>query len=72
MDEYYFLPKELLTPEYSGYSLQTKLLFSIIITEAETVKSITDMSKLINDIGARKLSTIYQNAHRELNESEGA
>lgn len=72
MDEYYCLPKELLTEEYSDYSLQTKLLFSIIITEAETIKSITDMSKLITDVGSKKLSTIFQKAHCELNESEGA
>lgn len=72
MDEYYCLPKELFTTEYATYSIQAKLLFSIVITEANTVKSILDLSSLISDMGSRELSEIYHNIHNKISESEGA
>lgn len=70
MSEYYYLPKELITPQYADYSLQTKMLFSIVITEAETAKSVMEMSQLINDLGSKNISAILKSSH-DINESEG-
>lgn len=70
MSEYYYLPKELVTPQYADYSLQTKMLFSIVISEAETAKSVMEMSQLINDIGSKNILALIKSAHA-INESEG-
>lgn len=57
------LPKELLTPEFSMYSNKSKLLFAIVITEAETAKSINELSSLIQKIGEKRVSALYHQVH---------
>lgn len=62
----YALPKELLTREYSKYSLKSKLLFSIVITEADNGTSVSELAELIEKIGARNISTIHKKLHKEM------
>ena len=63
---YFCLPKELLTPEFSDYSIKSKLLFAIVITEAETVKSLNELASLIQFIGEKRLSTFYHQIQTEM------
>lgn len=62
----YILPKEILTHEYSKYSIKSKVLFSIVLTEAENGASINELAELIEHIGSRKVSSIYQSVHKEI------
>lgn len=66
----FFLPKELLTKEYSNYSLKSKMLFSIVLTEAENGTSINELAELIEKIGSRNVSSLYKQAHKELSEHQ--
>lgn len=62
----YALPKELLTKEYSDYSLKSKLLFSIVITEADNGTAVSELAELIEKIGARNISSLYKKLHQEM------
>lgn len=62
----FVMPKELLTKEYLNYSLKSKMLFSIVLTEAENGTSINELAELIEHIGSRKVSSIYQSVHKEI------
>lgn len=67
---FFCLPKELLTPEFSEYSNKSKLLFAIVITEAETAKSINELSTLIQKLGDKRVSTLYHQVHTEMADDE--
>ncbi len=59
------LPKELFSGEFSEYSNKSKLLFSIVITEAETAKSLNELSELIQQLGERRVSALYNQVHKK-------
>lgn len=73
---YFFLPKELMNKDFSNFSVKAKMLFSIIITEAENAKSINEVANLINELGSDRVTKFYDKVQREIKnqklESEGA
>lgn len=70
VNNYFVLPKKLLTKAYSDYSIKSKLLFSIVLTEAEDGTSICELAKLIDDMGTRNVSVLFRNVHNELAEHQ--
>lgn len=73
---YFFLPKELMNKDFSNFSVKSKMLFSIIITEADNAKSINEVANLINELGSDRVTKFYDKVQREIKnqklESEGA
>ncbi len=72
---YFYMPKEIMSSEYKNYSAETKLLFSMLISNAKTASAIADTAKLIEDIGVRKISSMHKSLENEITkirESEGA
>lgn len=72
---YFYMPKEIMSNEYKNYSAETKLLFSMLISNAKSATAIADTAKLIEDIGVRKISSMHKSLENEiakLKESEGA
>ena len=59
------LPKELFSKEFSEYSNKCKLLFAVVLTEAETAKSLSELSELIQQLGARRVSALYHQVHEK-------
>lgn len=70
----YCLPSELFSKEYSKFSIKSKVLFSMVVTEADNGASINELAKLIETIGTRKVSALHSQIKKELNEhqSKGA
>lgn len=66
----YCLPTGLFCQDYSKFSVKAKVLFGMVITEAENGKAISELAELIETIGARKVSSMYQQIHKELDLSE--
>jgi hypothetical protein len=62
----YCLPTELFSKEYSNFSVKSKVLFSMVLTEAENGASINELAELIETIGTRKVSSIYSQIQKEL------
>lgn len=52
---YFSMPKQLMTAEYSNFSVSSKMLFSILFTHAETAQDITNTAELINSIPMKEL-----------------
>lgn len=73
---YFFLPKELMDKDFANFSVKAKLLFSIIITEADSAKSINEVAELIEELGSGRVNRLYEKVQKEINtqkmESEGA
>ena len=73
---YFFLPKELMNKDFSNFSVKSKMLFSIIITEVDNAKSINEVANLINELGSDRVTKFYDKVQREIKnqklESEGA
>ena len=72
---YFYMPKEIMSSEYKSYSAETKLLFSMLISNAKTAAAIADTAKLIEDIGVRKISSMHKSRESEIakiKEREGA
>lgn len=56
----FYLPKQLMTAQYSDFSIEAKLLFSMAFTNAEHSKSIMEMSMLVNKIGDKELKSMHK------------
>ena len=72
---YFYIPKEIMTSDFKDYSAETKLLFSMLISNARTAAAIEDTAKLIEQIGVRKISSMHKSLESEIakiKESEGA
>lgn len=70
---YFFIPKEIMTEEYQKYSVESKLLFSILISNSGTASAIAETSNLINKIGVKKIGAMQKMLSQEMkkmNESE--
>lgn len=63
----YYMPKQIMTQEYSNFSVESKMLFSMVFTNAEHINAITETANLINCIGSKEL----YNMRHEFEESEG-
>lgn len=71
MNDYFCLPPEVLTPEFAEFSNQSKLLFAIVITEAENAKALIDLSEIIQKFGDKKLSAFISELHKPTKHLEG-
>ena len=69
--DYYYLPHELLTPEFSDFSPYSKMLFAITLTEAENAKAIVELSDLIHKVGYRRITAYMKELRESLKEMEG-
>ena len=72
---YFYMPKEIMSSEYKGYSAESKLLFSMLISNSNTAMALTETALLIEDIGVRKISSMQKSLKSEIakiKESEGA
>lgn len=69
-----YLPKELFTDEFKDFSNQTKLLFSMLLTDSamlSTAISVTDIisvAQLINILGENRLITLKGGLSKEIRE----
>lgn len=66
----FVLPNELFTPDFSEFSNQSKLLFAIAISEAETAKSLMELSDIIRKLGDRKIAS-YIREIKKSDDTEG-
>lgn len=62
--------------DFANFSVKSKLLFSIIITEADSAKAINEVADLIDELGSGRVTRLYDKVQREIKsqkmESEGA
>lgn len=69
-----YLPKELFTDEFKNFSNQTKLLFSMLLTDsamlstAISVDDIISVAQLINILGENRLITFKGGLSEEIRE----
>lgn len=69
-----YLPKELFTDEFKIFSNQTKLLFSMLLTDsamlstAISVDDIISVAQLINILGENRLITLKGGLSEEIRE----
>ena len=47
MEKCFYVPKKLMDKEYSEYPVESKILFSIILSTAQNTKAIMSCAKLI-------------------------
>lgn len=67
----FYIPKQLLTPEYARFSAESRMLFSMIFTNAEHTKSILETAELIQSIGKNELYNMRHEFEESIKESEG-
>lgn len=67
----FVLPNELFNPEFSEYSNQSKLLFAISLSEAETAKSLVELSDIIRKLGDRKIASYIREIKKSAADTEG-
>ena len=58
MNNCFYLPKELMDDNYKLYSIETKMLFAILLSSSQSAKSISNVAKLIEDIGNTKINAM--------------
>ena len=69
-----YLPQELFTDEFKNFSNQTKLLFSMLLTDsamlstAISVDDIISVAQLINILGENRLITLKGGLSEEIRE----
>ena len=63
MGQCIYLPKELMTNEYNGYSAETKLLFGMILSNSVTA------SAVMNQLGKAEINAL-QGELKKANEKE--
>ena len=51
MEKCFYVPKKLMDKEYSEYPVESKILFSIILSTAQNTKAIMSCAKLIANLG---------------------
>lgn len=69
----YYMPKQIMTSEYADFSVECKMLFSMVFTNAQHIKTITETAKLIENIGEKELYNMRRLLEQNINaaESEG-
>lgn len=71
----YYLPKQIMTSDYASFSVESKLLFAMIFTNSEHIKTITETAQLIEKIGEKEMYNmrrLLDQAKNVAGESEGA
>mgnify|MGYP000606413924 CR=1 FL=1 len=58
MGQCIYLPKELMTNEYNGYSAETKLLFGMILSNSVTASAVMNVADLINQLGKAEINAL--------------
>ena len=66
----YYMPKQIMTSDYSDYSVECKLLFSMIFTNAQHIKTIIETAKLSENIGEKELYNMHRLFEKDVVESE--
>ncbi len=72
MESIYYVPKELITAEYREYSAETKLLFAMLLSNANTSSAIVNVAKLIDELGSKEINLLHKQLQKAIEESEGA
>lgn len=72
MESIYYVPKELITAEYREYSAETKLLFAMLLSNANTSSAIVNVAKLIDELGSKEINLLHKQLKKIIEESEGA
>ncbi len=70
-----YLPKELMTPSYAKYSVETKLLFAMLLTEAHKSSSVVKVAELIQQVGNNEINSLkieLEEINKSSSESERA
>ena len=52
---YYYLPQQIMNEKYEAFSVESKMLFSMIFTNAEHIKAIKETAQLIEKIDEKEL-----------------
>lgn len=68
----FYLPKAIMTEEYSEYSVEAKLLFAMLLSNAKTSTAIIRVAELIDELGTKKINTMHKELQKTITESEGA
>lgn len=55
----FYIPKQLMTTEFSGFSVESKLLFGMVLTNATQAKSINELTDLIAKINSKELKMMH-------------
>lgn len=63
---YFYIPKEIMTEEYRTYSAESKLLFSMLISNTKTATAVMEAAKLIDEVGVRKISAMHKSLESEI------
>ena len=63
----FYVPKQLISPEYANFSVESKLLFGMILTNSQQTKSIQELAELIQTIDYKELKLM----HSQLMKIEG-
>lgn len=61
------LPKNIVTPQFAGYSAESKLLFAMVFSNAEHTKAIYEVANMISKIKEDELNAM----RRELSRIKG-
>lgn len=69
MGQCIYLPKELMTNVYNGYSAETKLLFGMILSNSVTASAVMNVADLINQLGKAEINAL-QGELKKANEKE--
>ena len=56
----YYIPKNLITSEYANFSVESKVLFGIVLTTAQQIKSIKELSDLIKTMSDDNLRKMHK------------
>lgn len=65
-NSYFYIPKEIMTKNFSEYSAESKLLFAMLLSNATTASAVVATAKLIDELGVRKIAAIQKELAKEL------
>lgn len=72
MEKCFYVPKKLMDKEYSEYLVESKILFSIILSTAQNTKAIMSCAKLIANLGDDEIHSLKSEMKKIESESESA
>lgn len=72
MEKCFYVPKKLMDKEYSEYPVESKILFSIILSTAQNTKAIMICAKLIANLGDDEIRSLKSEMKKIESESESA
>lgn len=72
MEKCFYVPKKLMDKEYSEYPVESKILFSIILSTAQNTKTIMSCAKLIANLGDDEIRSLKSEMKKIESESESA